>query len=289
MAELKGRGRPVIIAPDSPTVIIGERINPTGRKRLAASLAEGRLDLVVSEAKKQVEEGADVIDVNVGAAGVDQTAVLPEAVVAVQELVEAPVSIDSADPQAIAAALEAGRREFGAEWRPLVNSVTGEEASLKALLPVVAGHGVPVIGLLTGESGIPKEAADRLAVAEKIAAAAEEAGIAREDLVIDPVVTPIGVDSRAARVTLETVRLVAENLGTSFTMGASNVSFGLPDREVINTGFITTALAWGVNAPIVNPGAPGVVQAIRVGDLIAGRDKNSLRYLRYYRAMKEKG
>jgi len=143
MAELKGRGRPVIIAPDSPTVIIGERINPTGRKRLAASLAEGRLDLVVSEAKKQVEEGADVIDVNVGAAGVDQTAVLPEAVVAVQELVEAPVSIDSADPQAIAAALEAGRREFGAEWRPLVNSVTGEEASLKALLPVVVSRVSP--------------------------------------------------------------------------------------------------------------------------------------------------
>jgi len=126
-------------------------------------------------------------------------------------------------------------------------------------------------------------------VAEKIAAAAEEAGIAREDLVIDPVVTPIGVDSRAARVTLETVRLVAEKLGTSFTIGASNVSFGLPDREAINTGFITTALVWGVNAPIVNPGAPGVVQAIRVGDLIAGRDRNSLRYLKHYRAMKKKG
>lgn len=276
------------LAPDRSTVIIGERINPTGRKRLAASLAEGNLGVILSEAEKQVEEGADVIDVNVGAAGVDQSAVLPEVVVAVQRLIEVPVCIDSADPEAIAAALDAGRREFGPEWRPLVNSVTGEEVSLGTLLPVVADYGVAVIGLCTDESGIPKQAADRLAVAEKIAAAAEEAGIARENLVIDPVVTPVGVDSNAGRVTLETVRLVAEKLGTSLTIGASNVSFGLPAREAVNTGFIIAALTRGVNAPIVNPGAPGVVQAVRVADLIAGRDKNCIRYLKHYREMKKK-
>ncbi len=289
MPELVGRGRPVAIYPGRPTVIIGERINPTGRKRLAASLAAGDMALVLEEASRQIAEGADVIDVNVGVPGLDEEALLTEAVLAVQRSIEAPVSIDSAKAGAIAACLLAGRREFGASWRPLVNSVTGEAARLKALLPVVREFGAAVVGLCLDERGIPADASARLGVAERIAEAAKAEGLAAEELIFDPVVTPVGADQYAGRTTCEAARLIRERLGASLTIGASNVSFGLPERDTITRSFVVTAVAYGVNAPIVNPGAPGLVEAVRAADLIAGREAAVSRYLRRYRSTHKPG
>lgn len=272
---LKGTTVAVHIAPDRPTVLIGERINPTGRKKLAAELIAGNVEVVKAEALAQVAAGADVIDVNVGAFGVDQVALLPRAVEMVQEVVDVPLSIDTPDAAALEAALQVYR------GKPLVNSVNGEEKNLSRVLPLVAEHGAVVIGLCMDDDGISGEPQKRLEIARKIVERAEAVGIPREDVLIDCLALTVGADSKAALVTLETIRLVRAELGVNMTLGASNVSFGLPEREVLDWAFLAMAVREGVNAPIVN--AARVRQAILAADVLLGRDEFAMRYIKDYR------
>jgi len=282
MAEtaLKGTGKTVIIGGDRPTVIIGERINPTGKKKLTAALVAGDLEILRHEAQAQIAAGADVLDVNVGAASVDEVDLLSRAVRLVMEAAEAPISIDTADDDALAAAL-AVHKELAPDGRPLINSVNGEEASLKRVLPLAAEYGAAVIGLCMDDDGIPTTAADRLAVARKIVDRAASHGIPREHVIIDCLALTMGSDTQAGRTTLEAIRLVREELGVNLTLGVSNISFGLPEREVINSAFVAMAIAAGVNCPIVD--AAKLRPAILVADLALARDEYSMRYIKAYR------
>lgn len=277
---IKGLGKKVIIGGDRPTVILGERINPTGKKKLAASLVEGNLDLVRQEALNQVEAGAHILDVNVGAAGVDEVELLPKAVELVLETVDVPICIDTPDGAALAAAL-ATHKELNPDGRPLVNSVNGEEASLARVLPLVAEYKTAVIGLCMDDDGIPETPEGRLAVATKIVERAAKHGIDPEDILIDCLALTVGADSQAGWTTLEAIRMVKEQLGVNLALGASNVSFGLPDRETINGAFLSMAIMRGLNCPIVD--AAKVAHFIQAADLALGRDEYAMRYLKAYR------
>jgi 5-methyltetrahydrofolate--homocysteine methyltransferase len=277
---LKSVKKTVVISPEKPTVLVGERINPTGKKRLAAALAEGNLDIVRKEALAQVKAGADVLDVNVGAAGIDEVDLLPKAVRLVMETVAVPVCIDSADVDALRAAL-AVHREMAPEGKPLINSVNGEEDRLEKVLPLVAEYGTAVIGLAMDDEGIPNTSERRLAVARKIVGRAEALGIPRQDVVIDCLALTVGADSQAGVISLGAMRMVREELGVNMTLGASNVSFGLPDREVINWAFLAMAIQSGVNCPIVDAGV--VRPAILASDLLLGRDDYAMRYIKDYK------
>jgi 5-methyltetrahydrofolate--homocysteine methyltransferase len=277
---LKSAKKTVAISPEKPTVLIGERINPTGKKRLAAALGEGNLDIVRKEALAQVEAGADVLDVNVGAAGVDEVDLLPKAVRLVMETVAVPVCIDSANVDALRAAL-AVHREMAPEGKPLINSVNGEEDRLEQVLPLVAEYGTAVIGLAMDDEGIPNTSERRLAVARKIVGRAEALRIPRQDVVIDCLALTVGADSQAGVISLGAMRMVREELSVNMTLGASNVSFGLPDREAINWAFLAMAIQSGVNCPIVDAGA--VRPAILASDLLLGHDDYAMRYIKDYR------
>jgi 5-methyltetrahydrofolate--homocysteine methyltransferase len=282
---LVGTGKSVIISDDRPTVIIGERINPTGKKKLSAALAAGDLDVVYQEALAQTDAGAHVLDVNVGAAGVDEVDLLPRAVKLVMETVDVPLCIDTANPAAMTAALKV-YRELAPEGKPLINSVNGEEAHLESVLPLVSEYGAAVIGLCMDDDGIPEEPERRLAVAAKIVERAASLGIPREDIVIDCLALTMGADSKAGWKTLETIRMVKAELGVNITLGASNVSFGLPAREVINGAFIAMAIYTGLNCPIVD--AAKVQSYILAADLAMGRDDYGMRYIKAFRKMGKK-
>ena len=281
---LKGTGREVVIGDGRPTVLLGERINPTGKKKLAAALVAGDMEVVRQEALAQVEAGADILDVNVGAAGVDELNLLPQAVRLVLETVDQPVAIDTADGEALAAAL-AMHKQANPDGKPLVNSVNGEEASLARVLPLVAEYGAAVIGLCMDDDGIPSTPEKRLAVAKRIVSRAEGHGIPREDILIDCLALTVGADSQAGWITLEAIRMVREELGVNMTLGASNVSFGLPDREIINGAFLAMAIERGLNCPIVD--AAKVAHFIQATDLALGRDEYAMRYLKAYRKRKK--
>jgi 5-methyltetrahydrofolate--homocysteine methyltransferase len=284
---LKSAHKTVIIGPEKPTVLIGERINPTGRKRLAAALREGKLDIVCTEAEAQVEAGADVLDVNMGVTGVDEVDLLAKAVRLVMETVKVPVCIDSANAEALRAAL-AVHKELAPEGKPLVNSVNGEEASLERVLPLVAEYKTAVIGLAMDKDGIPPTSEKRLAVARKIVERAEALGIPPEDVVIDCLALTVGADDpQAALITLQAIRMVREELGVNMTLGASNISFGLPEREVVNWAFLAMVIQNGVNCPIVD--AAKVRPAILATDLLLGRDEYAMRYIKAYKRRSKKG
>ncbi len=277
---LSGRGKKVVVGDGRPTVIIGERINPTGKKRLAAALIAGDLEIVRQEALAQVEAGADVLDVNVGAAGVDEVALLPQAVRMVMETVDVPICIDTADGQALAAAL-AVHKELNPDGRPLINSVNGEKASLARVLPLVAQYGAAVVGLAMDDDGIPATAEGRLAVARKIVERAEAMGIPREHILIDCLALTMGADSNAGRTTLDAIRMTKEALGVNLALGASNISFGLPERETINGAFIAMAIMAGLNCAIVD--AAKVRPYILAADLALGHDEYAMRYIKAFR------
>lgn len=273
--KVSSSSREVVISCDRPTVLIGERINPTGKKKLAAALLAGDMDAVRVEAQAQVQAGADILDVNVGATGVDEVAVLPEAVKAVMEVVEVPICIDSHNPKALEAALKVYR------GKPIINSVSGQESVLAEVLPLVKQHGAAVIGLTMDDEGIPQDSERRLAIARKIIERGEALGIPREDVIIDCLTLTIGSNSKAGWVTLDAIRRVKAEFGVNQTLGASNVSFGLPDREVINSAFIAITIAAGVTCPTVN--VAKVRPTVLSADMILGRDNHSLRYIRAYR------
>ena len=242
----------------TPPTIIGERINPTGKKRFQQALREGDMPYILRQGLEQQEAGADVLDVNVGLPGVDERSMLPRVVAELQAVLDLPLQLDTTD----AAALEAALRRCNG--KPLVNSVNGKAESMAAVLPLVAKYGGVVVCLCLDESGIPETAEGRLAVAEKIVREAERHGIARHDLVVDPLCLAVSSDPRAPAVTLEAIRLVREQLGVATILGVSNVSFGLPRREVLNAGFLMLALGAGLSAGIVNPNNAALMDAIRV-------------------------
>jgi len=276
---LTGTEETVRISPDLPTVIIGEKINPTGRSWLTEQLTEGNLEALADEAVKQLEDGAHVLDVNVGAASVNEVEVLPQAVKIVQDAVGVPLCIDTADNDALEAALEVYR------GKPLINSVNGEEKNLERVLPLVAEYEAAVIGLTMDDDGIPKDPQKRLEIARKIVDRAESMGIPREDILIDCLALTVSAEPDAAVITLNAIDLVREELGVNQALGHSNVSFGLPDRPVINRVALGMVIRAGVNAPIVD--AAEVKQSILAADLLLGRDQYAMNYIKYYREHKK--
>jgi 5-methyltetrahydrofolate--homocysteine methyltransferase len=277
---LKGTGKKVVVSRDRPTAIIGERINPTGKKRLAAALTAGDLSVVKDEAVVQVEAGAHILDVNVGAAGVDEVDLLPRAVRLVLETAEVPLCIDSPNVEALDAAL-ALHQELNPDGRPLINSVNGEEASLERVLPLVVKYRTAVVGLCMDDDGIPETPDRRLAVAKKIIERAEGMGIPRDSVIIDCLALTMGADSKAGLITLEAIRMVQEELGVNLVLGASNASFGLPDRDTINAAFFAMAVQAGATALIMDPAKMG--QYVLAADLALGRDEYAMNYIRAYR------
>ena len=265
----------VIIGDDHPTVLIGERINPTGKKKLAEALKAGDLEIVRKEALAQVQAGADILDVNVGTFGVDEVAMLPKAVRAVMDTVDVPLCLDSSNPDALEAALKVYK------GKPVVNSVTGEAHSLERVLPIIKEYGAAVIGLLQDDEGIPKDAERRVRIARKIVERVEASGIPREDLVIDCLVFAVGAEPSSGVAVMEAIRRIKAELGVNMTMGASNVSFGLPDRELLNNAFVVMAVAAGATCLIVD--AAKVRPVILAADLVLGRDKRARRYIEAYR------
>ncbi len=265
----------VIIGDDQPTVLIGERINPAGKKKLAEALKAGDLEIVRREALAQVQAGADIIDVNVGTFGVDEVALLPKAVQAVMDTIDTPLCLDSANPEALEAALKVYK------GKPLVNSVTGEEHSLARVLPLVKKYGAAVVGLVQDEKGIPKDAEGRVSAARKIVARVEAAGIPREDIVIDCLAFSVGADTSSGPAVIEAICRIKAELGVNMTLGASNISFGLPERELLNNAFVVMAATAGVTCLIVD--VAKVRPIILAADLVLGRDKRARRYIEAYR------
>jgi 5-methyltetrahydrofolate--homocysteine methyltransferase len=265
----------VWITDSGPTVLIGERINPSGRKTLAEALRSGSLDVIAKEAVAQVEAGADVLDVNVACPGVDEIAVLPRVLEKVMASVDVPLCIDFNHPGALREALKLY------QGKPIVNSVTGEENSLNETLPLVKEYGAAVIGLTLDEKGIPKESNQRVAIAHKILQRAAAFGIPAEDVIIDCLALTVGADTHAGLVTLDAVRKVNTDLGVNQTLGASNISFGLPERHWINHTFLAMAVASGVTCPTVD--AAKVRSAVLSIDLLLARDRFAQRYLRNIR------
>jgi len=275
--KLTSTKQTVIIGPDRPLVVIGERINPTGRKKLAKALEEGNLKLVQEEAIKQVREGAHALDVNVGISGIDEPALLKEAIQAVREVTEVPLCIDSALPKA----LEAGLQVY--EGKALVNSVNGEERKLKDVLPVVKQYGAAVIGLTMDDEGIPKDAHKRLQIASKIVEEAQKIGIPPHDVVIDPLAMAISTDQTAALETLNALRLIRDQIGVNQTLGVSNISFGLPERHAMNGIFLALAAMSGLTCPIVDPTLWEMRRSVLIANLLLAKDEYCMKFISVYR------
>ena len=269
--------RTVHIGPGYPFVIIGERINPTGRKKLAAEMAAGDFERVRSDALAQVQAGAKMLDVNAGIPLADEPAIMAEAIHIVQSVVDVPLSIDSS----IIKALEAGLKAY--QGRPLVNSVTGEDERLHAVLPLVAEYHASVIGISNDETGISEDPAVRFSIAKKIVECAESYGIPRENVLIDPLVMPIGAVRSAGTAVFTIVRRVREELGVNTVCGASNVSFGLPDRVTLNATFLAMAIAAGMTCAITNPLEEHIRKTILAADVMMGVDENCEAWLRAQR------
>lgn len=277
--KVSSPSKEVIIGDNRSTVLIGERINPAGKKKLAEALKAGDLDVVRKEALAQVQAGADILDVNVGTFGVDEVALLPKAVRMVMDTVDVPLCLDSSNPDALEAALKVYK------GKPLVNSVTGEDHSLKRVLPLIKKYGAAVIGLVQDDEGIPKDTERRIRIAHKIVEKVEAAGISREDLVIDCLAFAVGAEPASGVAVMEAIRRIKAELGVNMTMGASNVSFGLPDRELLNNAFVVMAVAAGATCLIVD--VAKVRPIILAADLVLGRDRRARRYIEAYRQGQE--
>jgi len=271
----------VEICREKPTVIIGERINPTGRKKVLAALETGDFDIVRSDAISQVQAGARVLDVNAGVPGADEPALLQQVMRAVMEVTGVPLCIDTANPSALEAALSIY------EGKALVNSANGEEKSLIAVLPLVKEYEAAVIGLCMDDDGIPSTPQARLQAAAKIIERAAMLGIPPEDVIIDPLAMTMAVDPAAGRTTLKTIELVVREFGVNITMGASNVSFGLPDRKFVNAAFMAMAIHAGLTCPITNPLVPEVAIAVLGANLSMGRDEYGMNWIKAFRQRKK--
>lgn len=270
---ISSRTQTRIIGLDHPFTIIGERINPTGRKKLAVEMAAGDYSRVITDALSQVEAGAHALDVNAGIPLADEPAILKESIKIVQSITDVPLSIDSSIVEALRSGLEAY------EGKALVNSVTGEDERLEAILPLVKKHGAAVIGISNDETGISEDPDIRFSVAKKIVERALDHGIPTEDVLIDPLVMPIGAVRYAGRQVFQIIRRVGEELGCNTVCGASNVSFGMPHRAGLNATFLPMAIASGLTAAITNPLEPEIMLAILAADVLNGNDENCVAWI----------
>lgn len=263
---------------DRPFVVIGERINPTGRKLLAEEMKHGDYSRVASDALAQVAAGAHMLDINAGIPLADEPAILAAAIQLVQSITDVPLSIDSS----IVKALESGLSVY--QGKALVNSVTGEDEVLEVVLPLVAKYGAAVVAISNDETGISEDPNVRFDVARKIVERAADYGIPHEDVVVDPLVMPIGAINSAGRQVMHIVRRLREELKVNTTCGASNVSFGLPNRNGINSAFLTMAISAGMTSAITSPLHAEVMQAVLGADVMMGNDPDCKNWIRKYRA-----
>jgi 5-methyltetrahydrofolate--homocysteine methyltransferase len=275
--KLTFKNKEVVISPERPFTIIGERINPTRRKKLAETMAQGDFSVALEDARKQIEAGAQVLDVNAGIPGADEPALLRGAVQAVMEFAQTPLCIDTANPDALKAALEVY------PGKALINSTTAEESMMARVFPLARQYGAAVIGVITDESGVPPTPEARLAVARKLIQRAGDFGIPPEDIVIDCLALTVGADHKAGQITLDSVALVRDELGVNLNLGASNVSFGLPDRKIINVAYLALAIARGLTVAITDPTVPEIQTTLLACDLLMGRDEYAMRWIKAFR------
>src|SRR5438067_4672083 len=273
---IRSRSRELVIGPEQPFCVIGERINPTSRKAFQAQLQAGDLSQLETDVAQQIAGGADMLDVNVGDPLADEVELMRQAVGLVQDLTDLPICIDSS----IIEALEAGLSAY--EGKALVNSVTGEDERLEAILPIVARHGAAVIGLANDDE-IPMEPKRRLEVARKIVSAAGDHGIPPEDVIIDPLAMPVGAEPRAVTLFVETLHLLRDELGVNTICGASNTSFGLPGRHTLGAAFLAVAQSHGLTSAIMDARRAETVEAVRATDFLLGRDEWGAAWIRRYR------
>jgi 5-methyltetrahydrofolate--homocysteine methyltransferase len=275
---LRSATKEVIIGHDVPFVIIGERINPTGRKKFQEQLRAGDLSQIEIDVQQQVEGGADVLDVNMGVPLTDETDLLSRAIKLVQSKTDLPICIDSS----VIEALEAGLKAY--EGKALVNSMTGEDDRMELILPLVKEHKAVIMALSNDETGIPATAQERLVITEKIVRTVEKYGIPLEDLVIDPLAMTVGADVEAVKITLETIHLIKEKFGLNMSMGASNVSFGLPNRHAVNASFLPMAMAAGLTSAIMDARTKEIGTSVRAADLLLGNDPWGGNWISAFRA-----
>jgi 5-methyltetrahydrofolate--homocysteine methyltransferase len=275
--KLTYKDHTVVISPENPFTIIGERINPTRRKKLAETMAQGDFSVVQEDARKQVEAGAHVLDVNAGIPGADEPALLRGAAQAVMEAVSVPLCFDTANPDALKAALEVY------PGKALINSTTAEEHMMARVFPLAKQYNAAVIGVITDESGVPATPEARLQVARKLVDRAADFGIPAEDIVIDCLALTVGADPNAGQITLDSMVLVRKELGVNLNLGASNVSFGLPDRKIINVAYLALAIARGLTIAITDPTVPEIQTTLLACDLLMGHDEYAMRWIKAFR------
>ena len=278
---LSSKTKTIAISPDDPFVIIGERINPTRRKKLLETMAQADFTIALEDARNQVAAGAQVLDVNAGIPGGDEPVLLAELTRAVMNEVDAPLCFDSANPDALEAALATY------SGKALINSTTAEDRMLDAVLPIAAKYHAAVLGVLTDDKGIPPTPAARLAAARKIIHRAADFGIPSEDIVLDCLALPVGAEWQSGRVTMDTMSLITRELSVNLSLGASNVSFGLPDRKTINLAYLALGVACGLTAAITDPTVPEIRSMLLACDLLMGRDEYAMRWIKYFRATKK--
>ncbi len=277
---LHSKTKTVIISPEHPFVMIGERINPSGRKKLGAEMAAGDFSRVRRDAETQTAAGAQVLDVNAGFPMGDEPTMLVTAIKIVQEVTDVPLSIDSSVVEALEAALAVY------QGKPLINSVTGEDDRLEKILPLVKKYNAAVIGMANDETGISMDAEFRLSIAEKIVHRAADFGIPPEDIIIDPLALTIAADSTAVKVTLRTMQMIRDTLGVNMSCGAGNISFGLPTRPPITAAFLAMAMTHGLTCAITDATDPTIRFAVRASDVLLGHDEYAVNWIAEFRQKK---
>ena len=275
---VQSASKTVTIGHDQPFVIIGERINPTGRKKFQELLRAGDLSTIEVDVESQIKGGADMLDVNMGVPLTDEPALLSKAIKMIQGITNIPICIDSSVIEALQAGLEAY------EGKALVNSMTGEDDRMDLILPLIKKHNAAIIALPNDEIGIPATAAERIVITEKIIRAVEKHGISLDNLVIDPLAMTVGADPEAVKITLETIHLIREKFGLNMTLGASNISFGLPNRHALNAAFLPAAMSHGLTCAVMDARTPAINEAVRAADLLLGMDQWGGNWITRFRA-----
>lgn len=275
---VQSASKSVTIGHDQPFCIIGERINPTGRKKFQELLRAGDLSTIAVDVESQVKGGADMLDVNMGVPLTDEPALLSKAIKLIQTLTDLPICIDSSVIEALQAGLEAY------EGKALVNSMTGEDDRMDLILPLIKKHNAAIIALPNDETGIPATAAERIVITEKIIRTVEKHGISLDNLVIDPLAMTVGADPEAVKITLETIHLIREKWGLNMTLGASNISFGLPNRHALNAAFLPAAMSHGLTCAVMDARTPAINEAVRAADLLLGMDQWGGNWISRFRA-----
>jgi 5-methyltetrahydrofolate--homocysteine methyltransferase len=275
---VQSASKTVTIGHDQPFVIIGERINPTGRKKFQELLRAGDLSTIAIDVESQIKGGADMLDVNMGVPLTDEPALLSKAIKMIQGITDLPICIDSSVIEALQAGLEAY------EGKALVNSMTGEDDRMELILPLIKKHNAAIIALPNDEIGIPATAAERIVITEKIIRAVEKHGISLDNLVIDPLAMTVGADPEAVKITLETIHLIREKWGLNMTLGASNISFGLPNRHALNAAFLPAAMSHGLTCAVMDARTPAINEAVRAADLLLGMDQWGGNWISRFRA-----